>query len=160
MQIKVTGLKEAEAQLIKLGSREGTKVLRSAMMAAAKPIQDQAKINAGAIEHGSGALQKSVGRRFKIGQQLSFGALLPSMGGKFSVVIAPMKTSRVAIALYNLFYHTKRRGIFHGHFVEFGTRRSRKHPFLKAALDSKGPQAVESLASEIEKGVAKLLAKK
>lgn len=156
MQIKLSGLKEVEAQLRKLGSKEGTKVLRAAMLRAAKPIEDQAKSNAAAISEGSGALALSIGRRFVVGKQKAF-ALLPDMGGRFTVLIAPLIKSRTAIALYNLFYHRKRRGIFHGHFAEFGTKRSRKQPFLKPALDSKGPQAVAVLADEIRKGIESLL---
>jgi HK97 gp10 family phage protein len=79
------------------------------------------------------------------------------MGGLFTVSIAPIAKSRTAIALYNLFYRSKRRGIFHGHFAEFGTQRSRKQPFLKPALDTKGPQAVSILAAEIKKGIDSLL---
>ena len=156
MQIKVSGLKEVEAQLLKLGSRDGTKVLRAAMLRATKPIEEQAKANAAAISEGSGALALSIGRRFVIGRQKTFG-ILPDMGGRFTVLIAPIAKNKVAIALYNLFYGRKRKGIFHGHFAEFGTERQRKQPFLKPALDSKGPQAVNILADEIRKGIASLL---
>lgn len=161
MQIKVSGLKEVEAQLIKLGSKEGTKVLRAAMMRATKPIQDQAKANAAAIEKGSGALEKAIGRRFEIQGRGVFGeGLLPNLGGKFNVVITPFKTSRVAIALYNLFYQRKRRGIFHGHFVEFGVRGGRARNILSRALNTRGAQAVQSLASEIQAGIDRLLKSK
>jgi HK97 gp10 family phage protein len=156
MQIKVSGLKEVEAQLRKLGSKDGTRVLRAAMLRATKPIEDQAKSNAAAISEGSGALSLAIGRRFLIGRQKTFGPL-PDMGGRFTVSIGPIKKSRTAIALYNLFYGRKRKGIFHGHFSEFGTKRSRKQPFLKPALDAKGPQAVSILAAEIRKGIDSLL---
>lgn len=154
MTIKVTGLKEAEAQLRKLGSREGTKVLRAAMFRATKPIEDQSKANAAAIPGGSGSLALAIGRRFVIGMQRAFSSFLPALGGKFTVVITPLRKSRVAVALHNLFYKRKRRGIFHGHFVEFGPH---KQPFLKPALDTRGAQAVNSLASEIKKGIENLL---
>lgn len=156
--IKVTGLKEVERELLKLGSRDGTRVLRQAMLRATKPIEDQAKLNAALISKGSGALEKSIARRFVVGKGDSFfSGVLPNMGGRFTVVIAPLKKNRVAVALYNLFYQRKRRGIFHGHFVEFGTERSSKQPFLKPALDAKGGQAIDSLASEIKQGIARLL---
>jgi HK97 gp10 family phage protein len=159
MQIKVSGLKEVEAQLIKLGSVEGTKVLRAAMLRATKPIETQAKANAGAIQKGSGALQRSIGRRFVIGNNLR-AFFLPPLGGKFTVLIAPIKSNRVAIALYNLFYGRKRKGLFHGHLVEFGTQRSRAQPFLLPALHARASEAVQSLASEIERGIAALLSRK
>jgi hypothetical protein len=154
--VKVTGLKEVEQQLLKLGSKDGTRVLRAGMMRATRPIQDQAQTNAGRIAKGSGALALSMGRRFVVGKLGGgfFSSILPSLGGTFTVVIAPMKKNRVAVALYNLFYRRKRRGIFHGHFVEF---RKGGTPFLKPALDSRAPQAVQSLAGEIRKGIASLL---
>lgn len=159
MTVKVSGLKEIEKQLQTLGSQDGTKVLRAAMMRAAKPIEDQAKTNAAALPNGSGSLEKSIGRRFVVGRQQSGLLLLPSLGGRFSVLIAPIKSNRVAVALYNLFYkpRRKRRGIFHGHFVEFGTARSKKQPFLAPALNARGAQAVGMLADEIRKGIERLL---
>jgi HK97 gp10 family phage protein len=156
MTIKVTGLKEVEAQLRKLGSKDGTRVLRFAMLQATKPIEEQAKTNAGAIPGGSGALQKSIGKRFVVGR-LTFSATLPEMGGRFSVVIGPLKGNRVAVALYNLFYRRSRKKIFHGHFVEFGTKRSRRQKFLEPALNSRAGQAVQNLAGEIKKGIERLL---
>lgn len=157
MQINVSGLKQVEAQLQKLGSKDGTKVLRAAMFRATKPIEDQARSNAAAIPTGSGALSKSIGRRFIVGISNVFTSLLPNLGGRFSVIVAPIKSSRVAVALYNLFYKRKRRGIYHGHFVEFGTRRSKKHAFLRPAIDARGGQAVSVLADEIRKGIDNLL---
>jgi hypothetical protein len=159
MTIKVTGLREVEAQLLKLGSKDGTKVLRSGMLRAAKPIELQAEANAAAIPNGSGALEKAIGRRFQIAGRAVFGeGQLPSMGGRFSVVIAPIRNSRVAIALYNLFYKRKRRGIFHGHFVEFKNNGGRH--ILSRALNTRGAQAVQSLASEIKVGIERLLKRK
>lgn len=155
MQIKVSGLKEVEAELQKLGSKEGTRVLRSAMLRATKPIEDQAKANAAAWEKGSGSIEKAIGRRFVVGKSDGpriFGIELPSLGGVFTVVITPILKSRVAIALHNLYYHRKRRGIFHGHFLEFKGR-----PFLKPALDARGAQAVSALAGEIKAGIERLL---
>ena len=43
----------------------------------------------------------------------------------------------------------KRRGIFHGHFLEFGTKTAGARPFLKPALDARGAQAVSILAASI-----------
>jgi HK97 gp10 family phage protein len=155
--IKVTGLKEVEKQLQMLGSKDGTRVLRAAMMRAAQPIEQQAKMNAANLPNGSGALEKSIGRRFVVGRQESSFLILPSLGGRFSVLIAPLKSNRVAVALYNLFYGRKRRGIFHGHFVEFGTKRAKKQPFLAPALNARGAQAVNTLADEIRRGLERLL---
>lgn len=157
--IKISGLKEVERQLLKLGSKDGTRVLRAAMFRATKPIEDQSRANAAAIQKGSGSLEKSIGRRFVIGKEKRsvFAQVLPSLGGTFTVIITPIKKSRVAVALYNLFYRRKRRGIIHGHFLEFGTSRFAKKQFLKPALDARGSQAVNALADEIRKGIENLL---
>lgn len=161
MQIKARGFKELEAQLLKLGSKEGTKVLRRAMFTATKPIEDQSKANAAALPTGSGSLVKAIGRRFVTGTTGGiFSGLLPNLGGKFSVVIAAVRNSRVAIALHNLFYKRKRRGIFHGHFLEFGTVRSKRFQFLRPAIDARGAEAVSKLASELKRGIEQLLERK
>jgi len=159
VEIKVTGLREIERQLKELGSKTGTKILRASMLAANKPILEQAKSNVAGISGGSGALHKSMGDRFYAGKAPADGLFdVPSMGGRFSVITAPMKKNRTAVALYNLVYKRKRRGIFHGHFLEFGTEKIKARPFLKPALDSKGPGAVQSLADELRKRIAKQLA--
>jgi HK97 gp10 family phage protein len=157
VQIKVTGLKEVDAELKKLGSKEGTKVLRRAMLIATAPIVKQAQANA---PKRSGALAESIGSRFGVGREEGLrSSILPPLGGRFTVVIAPLRKSRVAVALYNLVYGRRRPDIYHGHLVEFGTRHSRAQPFLKPALDAKAPQAVHSLASEIKAGIERLLAR-
>lgn len=162
MKIKVKGLKEIEAQLVKLGSKDGTRVLRAAMLKGAKPIEEQARANASAIKR-SGALGLSIGSRFLVGAQKAAASLfiqLPAMGGRFTVTIAPLLKSKLAISLYNLRYRRKRRGIYHGHFLEYGTAKSSKRPFLKPALDTRGAQAISIFADEIRKGIDRMLRRK
>jgi hypothetical protein len=186
MEIKVSGLKEIEAQLVALGSKTGTRILRASMLAAAKPITEQAKSNVAAIQGGSGALYQAIGQRFFIGNKAGTGELgLPAMGGKFSVKIFPFSKNRTAIALHNLVYGRKRKGIFYGHLIEFGhkivrrtgetsTSRGRRgrsytkyltrelgsvpaHPFLGPALRSKGAASVQLLADELRVRIDKQL---
>jgi hypothetical protein len=169
LEIKVTGLKEVEARLASLGKKQGTRILRASMLASAKPILEQAKTNVASIEGGSGALHKAMGMRFYAGEKsVPSDLFVPNMGGRFTVQITPVKRNRVAVALHNLVYGRKRKGIFYGHFIEFGrrivTRGKKEHkgdvtprPFLKPALDSKGPQAVGMLADEIERRIDKYL---
>ena len=163
MQIKVTGLKEVEATLQSLGSKAGTKILRQSMLAAARPILNQAKANAESIKEGSGALHKSLGSRFYAGaRNVADDSQVLNMGGRFTVSIAPIKRNRVAVALHNLFYGRKRRGIFYGHLLEFGhADRAGKsvpaRPFLKPALDSRGSQAVSTLADQLRARIARHL---
>lgn len=165
MSVQAHGLREVEKQLIALGDKRGTRVLRRGMLSAAKPILQQAQQNISTRRRGSGALHQSLGMRFSAGKPgsrglFSFGE--PPLGGTFTVEIGPRRSDRTAIALYNLFYRRRISRIFYGHFIEFGfTARSGRRvspaPFLKPALDSKSSQAVTLLGSELRKGIARLL---
>jgi HK97 gp10 family phage protein len=158
MTIKVTGLKELQARLREIGAVAGTKAMRSAMFSATKPILDRAKataqVRSGALRH---ALSRSFGMK-SLGGKFLFGE---GPGTRFAVQIGPKVRNRTAIALYNLVYRTKRRGIFHGHFVEFGTKRgTRRTDFLKRALESSAPQAVTTLAEALKKRIEAAARKK
>lgn len=158
MDIKVSGLKEIENQLQELGSKTGTRILRASMLAANRPILEQAKANVASIKDGSGSLHQAMGARFFAGQKQVNDLGVPEMGGRFSVQTAPIRKNRTAIALHNLIYKRNRKGIFHGHLLEFGHKtvngkQVSARPFLKPALDSKGPGAVAGLASELKRRI-------
>lgn len=156
MKIKVTGLKELQKKMIEIGSVSGTKSMRSAMMVATKPIQGQAKATAPTR---SGALREAVGRTFGVrtfGGTFSFG---DSAGSRFSVLIGPKVRNRTAIVLYNLIYKPKRprRGIVHGHFLEFGTKSGlRATNWLRNALQSQASPSVSKLAVELKNRIEKV----
>lgn len=153
MTVTVRGLKELEARLREMGSVAGTKAMRSAMFTATKPILDRAKANAPVR---SGALRLALSRTFAVaatGGRLLFG---DAPGTRFSILIGPKVRNRTAIALYNLVYkpRTPRRGIFHGHLVEFGTSRgTRRTDFLKRALESSVSESVNKLAEALRKRI-------
>lgn len=131
MTVKVRGLKEIEQQLIALGSKDGTRILRRATFLAGAPIEERAKARAAALPNGSGAMEKAITKRVTAGPKASFG-VSPEMGSRFSVEIFPKAKNRVAIALHNLFYGRKRKGIFYGHLLEWGHRiGSRKTGYLR-----------------------------
>lgn len=131
MTVKVRGLKEIEQQLIALGSKEGTRILRRATFLAGVPIEERAKARAAALPNGSGAMEKAITKRVTAGPKASFG-VSPEMGSRFSVEIFPKAKDRVAIALHNLFYGRKRKGIFYGHLLEWGHRiGTRKTGYLR-----------------------------
>jgi HK97 gp10 family phage protein len=148
--IKVTGLKEIQQQLINLGSIAGTKAMRGAMRAATKPLLQKAKATAPSR---SGALREALAQTFSVS---AFGS-----GSRFSILVGPKVKNRTAVALYNLIYRTKRRGIYHGHFLEFGTATGTKATgFLRNALESTAQQCVSLLGSEIKKRIDKALISK
>lgn len=153
MDVQVKGLKELEDRLIEIGSVAGTKAMRSALFTATKPILDQAKATA---PKRSGALGVALTRSFvtEAGSE---------SGSKFTVKIGPKSKNRTAVALYNLVYKPKRprRGIFYGHFLEFGTRRGTKAThWLRNALQSRATQAVESLSGALKKAIDKAARKR
>lgn len=133
MTIKVYGFKEVQRKLIEIGSVTGTKIMRSSMFTATRPLHDKAKQTA---PRRSGALAESIGRTFgvKSGSGILSG---DGDGSRFSILVGPKVRNRTAVALYNLVYKLKRarRGIFHGHLVEFGTvTGTRATNWLKTAL--------------------------
>lgn len=153
MTIKVTGLKELQARLIEIGSVAGTKAMRSAMFTASKPILDRAKANAPVR---SGALKQAISRTFAVrsmGGAYNFGEV---PGSRFSILVGPKSKNRVAVTLYNLVYKPRRqrRGIYHGHFLEFGTARgTRRTDFLRRAIESSANEAVSRLAEALKKRI-------
>lgn len=160
--VEAKGFREIENRLIALGSKDGTKVIRRALLVAAEPIVEQAKHNVATQSNRSGSLLLSIGRRFVIGAKSRLSTILPGLGGRFSATIAPFKGNRVATALHNLVYGRTRRGIFHGHLVEFEhkTRAGTSvpaRPFLEPALRSRARDAVNIFRAEIKVGIERLL---
>jgi hypothetical protein len=160
--MKVEGLTEVEANLAMLGSKVGTRILRRSMLNGADPILEKAKANVAAIERGSGALHKSMGKRFLVGRQKHATNALPAMGGNFRVQILPFSVSRVAIALYNMFYDRRAKRLSYAHLLEFGFthkggKRIRKQAFMGPALDSQSGNAVSIFARDMKDGIAKAL---
>lgn len=147
MDIKVHGLKELQKKLIEIGSVSGTKSMRSAMMTATKEIQDRAKSTA---PKASGALSESIGRTFSFKNDTS----ILNRGSRFTVSIGPKLRNRKAIVLYNLIHKRNRRGIYHGHFVEFGTDFGvRPTHWLRNALQSTATHSVNKLAEALKKRI-------
>lgn len=122
MTIEARGFREIDARLAALKSRDGTRIIRRALLVAAEPIVEQAKHNVQTQSNRSGSLALSIGARFVIGAKPGLLSLLPDLGRRFAAVIAPLKGNRVATALHNLVYGRRRKNIFHGHFIEFGHR--------------------------------------
>jgi hypothetical protein len=156
MTITVRGLREVDEQLRKLGSKDGTRILKRAMFQAGAPIEDRAKRNAAAIPNGSGSLSQAIGRRVTVNGR-GGSEFVPEMGSVFKVEIAPMRGNRVAIALHNLVYKRKRKGIFHGHFIEFGQGKVPARPIFITALRSAATRAVAILRREALAGIQRQL---
>ena len=153
--IVVRGLKEVQKQLINLGSVTGTKAMRGAMRAATKPLLAKAKAMAPVR---SGALREALAQTFTARSQSGFFGF--GSGTRFSILVGPRIKSRTAVALYNLVYkpRTPIKGIFYGHFLEFGTATGTERTnFLHNSLLSTFPQCVNLLAVELKKRIEKAL---
>lgn len=149
--IKVGGLKELQANLKRLGTVSGTKTMRASLLTATKPILDKAKASAPVR---SGALREAEGRTFRVEHE--------GPTATFSVFIGPKTRNRTAIALYNLVYRPKRqrRGIIHGHLLEFGTRTgTRATHWLLRSLQSMSSTAINLLAVTLKRRVQDALRK-
>jgi HK97 gp10 family phage protein len=156
MDFKVSGLQELEKRLIEIGTVAGTKAMRSALFTATKPILEQAQATAPTR---SGALKQALARTFSVNAKAvpQFGDFGVSSGGSlFSVSVGPKVKNRTAIALYNLVYKRRRprRGIYHGHFLEFGTKRGTKAThWLERALRSRASEATTKFAEALKKRI-------
>jgi HK97 gp10 family phage protein len=157
MTIEAKGFKQIDERLAALGSKVGTRIVRRALLIAADPIVEQAQHNVATQSNRSGALALAVGKRFVVGASGGLASLLPDLGKRFAAVIAPLKANRVATALYNLVYGTRRRNLFHGHFIEFGTRFMQAKPFLGPALFARARDAINIFRAEVKDGIEREL---
>lgn len=136
---QLKGLSQVEDRLEMLGAIAGAKVMRTVLYAAAKPLYEQTIANIRSIPNGSGALAKSVRRVYlKPGTRSSFTAI-PAGPSRFVIAIAPKAKDRVAIALANLYYKRKVKGVFWGHLLEWGHRIGNKSTgYLTRATTTRG----------------------
>jgi hypothetical protein len=131
-EIKVEGLAELEARLLELDAVAGKKLLTRVTRRSLLPLRRAAVGNATRLSR-SGALAQSV----------KIGNVRAGLGETVAAQVGPRKADRRAIALHNLYYRRRRKGIFYGHLVEFGFaprgRAARKvagRPFLGPAWDA------------------------
>jgi HK97 gp10 family phage protein len=158
--MKLEGLKELEQKLIALGKKDGSRAIRSGVLAAGKVILARARQNAAGIERGSGALALSLGARF-----VREGSDEVPVGRRFVVQIGPRANLKVAIALYNLAYRRRVKGIYYGHLIErgyqhVGGKRIPGRPFLRPALQQTQAQAINAFRTGVGKAIDRIVKKK
>jgi HK97 gp10 family phage protein len=148
------GLAELDEKLQALSSVARERSLRRAMWPAMAPVLNHAK--AGAPRR-SGALAVAMARAVQTagkGRGLSFGGQEKSLVAR--VVVTPRRNNRQAVALHNIFYSRKRpiRGIYYGHFLEFGTKRGVKPlKFMNRAISSNAQRVINIFAEQLEKAI-------
>lgn len=130
--IEVAGLKELEARLLELDAVAGKRLLTRATRRSLLPLRRQAVANA-----------RSGSRSGALAEAIKVVTVTPRANETVSVQVGPKKKDRRGLAVHNVFYGRRRRGIFYGHLVEFGFtargRGARKvpgRPFLQPAWDA------------------------
>lgn len=138
---EVQGFKELEAKLKALPWEVGSKVLRTAVLTSAKPMLDEAKAQAPAK---TGRLKKSIARRVYLTDQ-----------GTKAVVMIYIKPA----AWYGRLVH---QGVNAQRQRRGGKRHSvviPANPFLRRAFDSQKDAYITLLKQNLEKGIARAIAK-
>lgn len=109
--IKVEGLQELDARMAEVGALAGKKLLTRAVRRSLFRLEKTTTANANAISR-SGALAQSV----------RIVTVKPKQNETVAVQVGPKKRDRRALALRNIYYRRKDKGIFYGHLVEYGHR--------------------------------------
>ena len=109
--IKVEGLRELEARLLELDAVAGKKLMLRATRRSLLPLRRQAVANAQRSSRSGG-----------LAQAIKIVTVTPKAGETVQVQVGPKKKDRRGVALHNVYYRRKLRGIFYGHLLEFGHR--------------------------------------
>jgi HK97 gp10 family phage protein len=153
--VKIEGLKELEAKLKALGAKDGSRAIRTAVLAAGRVILLRARANVQALQRGSGAYALSLGVRYARG-----GSEDVPVGRRFVAQVGPRATDRRALALYNTAYGRRARGIFYGHLIERGFRRGSTQvpgrPVLRSAIEQTRSQAVEKFRVTLGRAITRI----
>ena len=147
--VQIRGLAEVEARLTEMEGLAGQKLVRRILRKVAKPMADQARANALAIQH-SGALARSMGivnRRPK-GTQVA------------KIAVTSRARDRTSLWMHNTAYRRQRKGIFYGWMVDRGTVRSRSRPWFTPAVNATEGRAVSSFVTELQKALNRIAARK
>lgn len=111
VEVNIRGLQELEARLLEFGALTAQRVLRRILRKTATPLQHRAAANA-----------QSIGRSNSLAASVQTITTKRSGENAAQVTVAPRYRSPVAIFVHNAYYERKRKGIFHGHFLEWGHR--------------------------------------
>lgn len=154
---KVSGFKELDAKLATLKGAQGVRVIKSAMLSAALVVEERAVSILASREGGSGALAESIGRKFVADTE-------QNVGRKFHVYVGPRPQKKSAVALHNLAYRRRTKGVFYGHLVERGfTHKGGKsvagRPFMLPALQQTRSQLIARFKEELGAGIDRLIAR-
>ncbi len=154
ISLSFEGIDELDEKLQALSTIGRERALRRAMWPAMVPVLEHAKANA---PRRSGALAVAMARAIQSagkGKGLRFGGQDKSLVAR--VVVTPRRNNRQAVALHNIFYSRKKpiRGMYYGHFLEFGTKRGVKPmKFMNRAISSNSQRVINIFAEQLEKAI-------
>ena len=150
--LRLDGIDQVLRRLEGLSPIAREKALRGAMFKAMRPVL-QAVV--ASTPRRSGALRLAMKRVYL---RPTARQLVDNLAAR--VAVAPKTRDRRALALANFSYgRTKRlRGVYWGHFVEFGTKRGiRPGRFMQRAIQANAQQVIDIFADDIEKQVRRQL---
>ena len=145
--VKVEGLKELDKKLARLPKKTGFNALRSAMMAASRPMFQTARANAlatGVKGFDAGATAAAMGRWTR--------KITPTTTVMF---LGPKNQNKKALALWNAAHGGKAKRLRHFHLVEFGSIKGPAQPFLRPAFQATGMLFVRAFGRELGKSIEK-----
>jgi len=140
--IKIDGLKELEARLLKLTKKSQGKCLRKALAAGGRVIVKQAKANA---PKKSGNLKKSITAKVTV----KAGGKTPVRVPSGELIYVDMKKQAHILVGYTT-------AAWYGGFVERGTSQKPARPYLRPAIDVKSGEAVEAFKNIMEASILKV----
>lgn len=107
--IKLEGLKEIEARMLELDAMAGGRLITRAVRRSLIPLEKRATANAA-----------SIGKSGALAQSIRIVTVRPRGGEVAAVQVGPKAKDKKSVALHNLYYSRKRKGVFYGHLVEYG----------------------------------------
>jgi len=145
--VKISGAIELSAMLNEFKPAVQRRILRGAVMKAGRPMARTAKSNLAGVRR-SGLLAKSIGIK---NATLKSGAVIAILGPrrKMGGVYTPKGSTKSRKVLPTLY----------AHLVEYGTKRSRAHPFMRPAYNAHRASARSTLETAIAEGIQREAAK-
>lgn len=144
IKTEINGLKDMERALEQLakeyGVKEGEKTLRQALRNSAKPVLNSAKEK---VPQKTGKLKDSL--KISVGkpnrEDRKNGA------DSSTVAVARVKAGNTKKA--------NQGGVYYTHMVEYGTKRSAPHPFIRPAIEAESHNSRSIFANELGKAIDK-----
>lgn len=138
IEMRIEGLAELRANLLKLPKDIQGRPLRSAVSAAAKVVQDRAKQLA---PEKTGRLKRAIYRTRSRSES------------------SRVQETHIVGVRAGKRHQKKNRDAYYWRFLEFGTSHQRARPYMRPAFDSTRQQQLETLRDRLAKAIARAAAK-